>query len=77
MTALQDAMIERGSSDTEPVGETYGANASHYIEAEIPTVVFGSGRIEEAHFPDESISWPDVVTAAEVLAETARRFLRS
>ncbi|WP_276255916.1 M20/M25/M40 family metallo-hydrolase [Halomontanus rarus] len=77
VTALQDAMIARELSETSPIGETYGSDARHYIEAGIPTVVFGPGRIEEAHFPDESISWPDVVTAGDVLAETARRFLHS
>ncbi|WP_123536454.1 M20/M25/M40 family metallo-hydrolase [Halosimplex salinum] len=75
VTALQRAMGAAGLSGTAPVGETYGSDARHYIEAGVPTVVFGPGRIEDAHFPDESVHWPDVLTAGEVLAETARRYL--
>lgn len=73
--ALQTAMAEMGLGHAEPHGETYGADARHYINAGIPTVVFGPGRIEEAHFPDESIHWPDVLAAAEVYKRTAERFL--
>ncbi|WP_415378756.1 M20/M25/M40 family metallo-hydrolase [Halosimplex sp. TS25] len=75
VVALRESMAAAGLPRAEPVGETYGSDARHYIEAGIPTVVFGPGRIEEAHFPDESIRWPDVLTAGEVLVETARRFL--
>jgi acetylornithine deacetylase len=74
VTSLQESMTANGLGTTEPTGETYGADARHYIDAGIPTVVFGPGRIEEAHFPDESIRWPDVITAGEVLADTTRRF---
>jgi len=73
--ALQEAMTASGLSGTAPVGETYGSDARHYVEAGIPTAVFGPGRIEGAHFPDESVHWPDVLTAGEVYAETARRYL--
>lgn len=73
--ALQAAMAEAGLSETEPVGETYGADSRHFVEAGIPAAVFGPGRIEEAHFPDESIHWPDVERATAVIADAARRFL--
>ncbi|MFC7141659.1 M20/M25/M40 family metallo-hydrolase [Halosimplex aquaticum] len=75
VTALQGAMAATGLSATDPTGETYGSDARHYVEAGIPAVVFGPGRIEEAHFPDESIRWPDVLTAGEALVGTARRYL--
>lgn len=74
--ALQAALIANGFDDTAPKGETYGTDARFYIEAGIPTVVFGPGRIEEAHFPDESIRWPDVIAAAEVLTDAVRRVLQ-
>jgi acetylornithine deacetylase len=73
--SLREAMVAAGLEDTRPTGETYGADARFYTEAGIPSVVFGPGRIEQAHFPDESIRWPDVLLAGEVLAETARRYL--
>ena len=76
VAALQRAMDENGLSDTEARGATYGADARHYIDAGIPTVMFGPGTIEQAHFPDESIVWSEVLTAGEVLAGAAAEFLR-
>lgn len=73
--ALQAAMDAAGFSETAPVGETYGADSRHFIEAGIPAAVFGPGRIEEAHFPDESIHWPAVEHATSVIADAARRYL--
>jgi len=77
VTALQDALRASGRDESAvaPVGETYGSDARHFVEAGIPAVVFGPGRIEDAHFPDESVRWSDVETAADVFAETARCFL--
>lgn len=77
VTTLQDALRASAGdeSDVAPVGETYGSDARHFVEAGTPAVVFGPGRIEAAHFPDESVHWPAVETAADVFAETARRFL--
>jgi acetylornithine deacetylase len=73
--ALQRAMAENGLSDTDPRGATYGADARHYVEAAIPTVMFGPGSIEQAHFPDETVEWSEMLTAGEVLADTAKEFL--
>ncbi|USZ69471.1 M20/M25/M40 family metallo-hydrolase [Halorussus salilacus] len=73
--AVQRAMATRGLSDTQARGATYGADARHYIDAGIPTVMFGPGSIEQAHFPDETIEWSEVLTAGDVLAESAREYL--
>ncbi|MFC6786573.1 M20/M25/M40 family metallo-hydrolase [Halobaculum halobium] len=73
--ALQGAMIDAGLSDTEPTGATYGADNRHYVAAGIPTVVFGPGSIEQAHFPDETIRWAEVATARDVIRDAAVRFL--
>lgn len=73
--AVQEAMAANGLSNTDPRGATYGADARHYIAADIPTVVFGPGTIDQAHFPNETIHWPEVLTAGEVLSDAARRFL--
>jgi acetylornithine deacetylase len=75
VTSLQESMTTSGIDSIEPIGETYGSDARHYLAAGIPTVVFGPGRIEEAHFPDESTDWPDVLWSGTILADTARRFL--
>jgi len=75
--AVQAAMRTTGLPDAEPRAETYGADARHYIHAGIPAVVFGPGRIEQAHFPDETVHWPDVLAAGETIAEAARTYLSS
>ncbi|WP_135823272.1 M20/M25/M40 family metallo-hydrolase [Halorussus ruber] len=75
--AVQRAMEANGLAETDPRGATYGADARHYIDAGIPTVMFGPGSIEQAHFPDETIRWEDVLTAGQVLADAAKRFLES
>jgi acetylornithine deacetylase len=74
--AVQAAMRARGLDETAPLGETYGADNRHYVACGIPTVVFGPGRIEQAHFPDETIAWEDALLAGEVIADAATRYLR-
>ncbi|WP_277554902.1 M20/M25/M40 family metallo-hydrolase [Halobaculum limi] len=75
VTSLQTAMEAEGLSDTAPTGATYGADNRHYVAVGVPTVVFGPGTIDQAHFPDETIRWPEVETARDVFAETVVRFL--
>ncbi|WP_323677876.1 M20/M25/M40 family metallo-hydrolase [Halorubellus sp. PRR65] len=72
--ALRGAMRSRGL-DEEPRGVTYGADSRHYVEAGIPTVLFGPGSIDQAHFPDETISLSEVRAAADVLADAIVEFL--
>jgi len=74
---LRAAMLDTGLPETDPRGVTYGADSRHYVAAGIPTVLFGPGTIEQAHFPDETIHWADVEQARETIAETAARFLQS
>jgi len=73
--AVQAAMREHGLSRTEPLGETYGADNRHYVAAGIPTVVFGPGDIEQAHFPDETLVWEDALVAGEVIVDAVSTFL--
>ena len=74
---LRDAMDERGCGERQqtPAGATYGADSRHYVEAGIPTVLFGAGDLQQAHYPNESIEWKDVLEAGETLSDAARRFL--
>ena len=72
---LQTAMDEHGLEANDPYGATYGADSRHYLAADIPTVLFGPGSVENAHFPNESVNWSEVQTTTAVLAETGRRFL--
>ncbi|MCG1004566.1 MULTISPECIES: M20/M25/M40 family metallo-hydrolase [Halobacterium] len=75
VTAVQSGMRANDLGETAPRGVTYGADARHYIEAGIPTVMFGPGSIEQAHFPDETIDFREVETAVDVLADAAEAFL--
>ena len=73
--AVQSAMAEVGLEGTAPRGATYGADSRHYVAAGIPTVVFGPGSVQQAHFPDETIDWAEVLTAGETIVRAARTFL--
>ncbi|PSQ58421.1 peptidase M20 [Halobacteriales archaeon SW_7_71_33] len=73
--ALQAAMRTTGLTGIEPRGATYGADSRHYVAAGIPTVVFGPGSIEQAHFPDETVAWSEVERATRTIAETGRQLL--
>jgi len=75
VAALRAGMADTGLDDDEPTGATYGADNRHYVAAGIPTVVFGPGDVEQAHFPNESIAWGEVERARATLAATAWRFL--
>ncbi|MFD1644065.1 M20/M25/M40 family metallo-hydrolase [Haloarchaeobius litoreus] len=68
------AAAEEAGLDSEPYGGTFGADSRHYQHAGIPTVLFGPGSIDQAHFPDESIDVREVETAAGVIADAAARF---
>ncbi|RQH02453.1 M20/M25/M40 family metallo-hydrolase [Natrarchaeobius oligotrophus] len=73
--AVQGAMIDNGLSNTEPRGQTYSSDSRFYVEAGIPSVIFGAGTIDQAHFPNESVRWSDVLTGGQVIADAARAFL--
>lgn len=73
--SIQNSMKASNMQYIEPVGETYGADSRHYIAAGIPTVLFGPGQLDVAHYPDESIFWPDVELATEIIADSVHRFM--
>ena len=64
---------EDGLSDT-PEGVAYGSDASKMDAAGIPTIVFGPGSINEAHTAHEYVAVADVVRAARMIEQIARRF---
>lgn len=71
---LQQAASER-IENPEIDGFTGGTDARHYIDAGIPTVVFGPGSPKQAHQPDEYINWNDVIKSSEIIADTAESYL--
>jgi acetylornithine deacetylase len=73
--ALRAGMTDAGLPDTDPRGATYGADNRWYVEAGVPAVVFGGGSVEQAHFPDETVPWPEIERTRETLAAATRRYL--
>ncbi len=67
--------LDSAGHDSAVRGATYGTDARHYIEAGVPTVVFGPGSIRQAHFPDESIDWAEVSTGIDLLKSAGDEFL--
>lgn len=77
VAAVQRGMAVVGLTDTDPRGVTYGADARHYATAGIPTVLFGPGSIDQAHYPDETVAWRQVERATDVLEAAARAYFSS
>jgi succinyl-diaminopimelate desuccinylase len=57
----------------EVIGVPYGSDASKLTRAGTPCVIFGPGRIEQAHAIDEYVDMDEVVRGAEMLVELASR----
>jgi acetylornithine deacetylase len=63
--------------DDSIIGKTYSSDSRFYNEYGIPTVLFGPGTIDQAHFPNETIEWREVLDAAEILTSTCVDYLSS
>lgn len=72
--AIQRGMADAGLTDTAPRGVTYGADARHYVDAGIPTILFGPGSIDQAHYPDETVAWREVTHATDAVEAAARAY---
>jgi acetylornithine deacetylase len=63
----------RGLPDTV-IGVPYGSDATKMVnDGGVPTIVFGPGSIDQAHSLHEFVEIDQVVTAAEMLIDLARR----
>ena len=69
---LAEIAGEAGYSD-RVIGVPYGSDASKLTRAGTPTVIFGPGRIEEAHAIGEYVDMDEVVRGAEMLVALAER----
>jgi acetylornithine deacetylase len=58
-------------------GVTYGSDAGHFANRGVPVVIFGPGRITDAHARDETVEETQVIACAKALALTIARFGRS
>ena len=57
-----------------PLGVGFGSDASRMTAAGVPTIVFGPGDIAQAHAAEEFVAVADVVLAARMIEQVARRF---
>lgn len=57
-----------------PGAVTYGSDAGHFAEAGIPVLIFGPGRITDAHRENEYVEEEQVAAAARVLALALLRY---
>lgn len=71
--ALGDILAARGL-DPKAEGGNYGSDAGRLSPRGIPCVLFGPGSISDAHQPNESVELKEVVTAADVVGQLARRY---
>jgi acetylornithine deacetylase len=63
------AAVAHGIEEPVYEGFTGGTDARHYIDAGIPTVVFGPGSVDLAHKPDEHVEWEDVRRGCAIIAD--------
>lgn len=57
----------------DPLGVPYGSDSTKMVDSGIPTIVFGPGSIDQAHALDEHVEIAQVVEAARMLVDFARR----
>lgn len=72
---LQQSVRKITGKDGQIAGVPYWTDGALLASsASIPTCIFGPGSIDKAHSPDEYIDVYDVVRAAEVYLDVAKRF---
>ncbi|WP_105974088.1 M20 family metallopeptidase [Streptomyces geranii] len=71
VTALCDALHDHGHP-YEVQGMPFGTDASKLAVAGIPAVVFGPGRVEDAHAAEESVGLREVELAARIVKQVAQ-----
>ena len=58
--------IEPVAGARNKVGVAYGTNAAHIAASGVPSIVFGTGNIDQAHTKDEWISVDQLEQASEI-----------
>jgi acetylornithine deacetylase len=67
------AIVGAAGYPDKVIGVPYGSDASKLTRAGTPTVIFGPGRIEDAHAIGEYVDMDEVVRGAEMLVALADR----
>lgn len=73
VTFLSQILSDRSLLSTS-AGVDFGSDASKFASAEIPSVIFGPGSIDQAHTADEYVELDQVETAFLVYRDLMRRF---
>ena len=71
VAALQASKAALTGDGGQPVGVTFGSDASWFSPAGVDCVVFGPGSIDQAHSDLEWVPIEEVALAGEILAQTA------
>ncbi|WP_405226069.1 ArgE/DapE family deacylase [Lentisalinibacter sediminis] len=76
VTALAESAEEEFRTTTPIAAAPYGCDMSGWVRhANVPTVVYGPGEIEQAHAPNESVSLEATCKVARTLVKTTERLL--
>jgi acetylornithine deacetylase len=67
------AIVGEAGHPDKVIGVPYGSDASKLTRAGTPTVIFGPGRIEDAHAIDEYVDMDEIARGAEMLVVLAER----
>lgn len=67
------AVLAKAGLTHEAIGVPFGSDASKLTRAGTPTVIFGPGRIEQAHAADEHVDMDEVARGADILVSLASR----
>jgi acetylornithine deacetylase/succinyl-diaminopimelate desuccinylase family protein len=74
---VQGAVRDAGAGAGELSGAVAATDAAWYAARGIPTVIYGPGRIQGAHEPDEFVRVEDLHAGTRALALAATRLLRA
>jgi len=49
---------------------------THLVSSRIPTVIFGAGKLSQAHTVDEHVDIEEIMTASKIYAESIIKVLQ-
>jgi acetylornithine deacetylase len=71
---LRDAATETTGQVPALGGVPYGSDMRHYIARGVPTVLYGPGRLAQAHATDEAVAIDEALDHARVIARLVATF---
>lgn len=71
-TRFRDLSVELADAPPEPWGLEAATDAREFIDAGIPTIIWGPGKLSQAHTVDECIDLEDAALGLDILKKGAR-----